>query len=155
MFHPSILPDSNHHCFTEWISSKNEIRSISCLNAVQTTFPLFQLIAISMAAHMALAGARVTTSLYVLSLQASELTVGILIALFAFFPMLFAVAMGRLIDRTGIKRPMLYSCFAIAVGCALPSLIGGLPGRGRAGGRGGAGGGAGRGGARRAGGAGS
>lgn len=80
-----------------------------------------------MAAHMALAGARVTTSLYALSLQASELTVGILIALFAFFPMLFAVAMGRLIDRTGIKRPMLYGCFAIAVGCALPSLIGGLP----------------------------
>lgn len=80
-----------------------------------------------MAAHVALAGARVTTSLYALSMRANELTIGGMIALFAFFPMLFAVAMGRLIDRIGIKRPMLCGCFAVSLGCALPSLIDGLP----------------------------
>jgi predicted MFS family arabinose efflux permease len=94
---------------------------------VQHFSPLAQLIAISMAAHIALAGSRITTSLYALSLQASELTVGSLIALFAIFPMLFAVTMGRLIDRIGIKKPMLCGSLALAVGCALPSLFDGLP----------------------------
>ncbi len=89
--------------------------------------PLVQLIAISMAAHIALGGARVSTALYALSLHASELTVGILIALFAIFPMLFAVSMGRLIDRIGIKKPMLCGSLALAAGCAIPSLFDGLP----------------------------
>jgi MFS family permease len=93
---------------------------------VQHFTPLRQLIAISMAAHIALGGARVSTALYALSLHASELTVGILIALFAIFPMLFAVTMGRLIDRIGIKKPMLCGSLAVAVGCAIPSLFHGL-----------------------------
>jgi MFS family permease len=90
-------------------------------------FPLFQLIAISVAAHMALAGSRVTTALYALSLRASETTVGLLIALFALFPMFFAVPMGRLIDRAGVRKPMLCGCLAMAAGCAMPGMIGGLP----------------------------
>jgi MFS family permease len=90
-----------------------------------THFSFFQLIVISIAAHIALAGARVTSSLHALSLHASELTIGLLIALFALFPMLFGVAMGRLIDRIGIKRPMRLGCLAIALGCGL-SGMGGL-----------------------------
>jgi predicted MFS family arabinose efflux permease len=90
-----------------------------------THFSFFQLIVISIAAHIALAGARVTSSLHALSLHASELTIGLLIALFALFPMLFGVTMGRLIDRIGIKRPMRLGCLAIALGCAL-SGMGGL-----------------------------
>lgn len=89
--------------------------------------PLLQLIFVSLLAHSALAGARITTSLYALSLHASEFTIGTLIALFALFPMLFAVTAGRIIDRVGITRPMLASCASIAVGCALPSFINGLP----------------------------
>lgn len=89
--------------------------------------PLIQLILLSVAGHIALTASRITTSLYALSLQASAFTVGILIALFALFPMLFAVPMGRLIDRIGIKRPILYGCIAICAGCTLPGLIPGLP----------------------------
>lgn len=88
---------------------------------------LLQLIAVSVTAHSALAGARITTSLYALSLHASEFTIGILIALFSLFPMLLAVPMGRLIDRIGIVRPMLSGSISMAVGCLLPGLIGGLP----------------------------
>ncbi len=89
--------------------------------------PLLQLILVSLTAHAALAGSRVTTSLYALSLHASTFTVGTLIALFSLFPMLFAVSMGRMVDRIGILRPMLWGALAIGAGCALPSLIGGLP----------------------------
>ncbi|HZW11706.1 MAG TPA: MFS transporter [Noviherbaspirillum sp.] len=89
--------------------------------------PLLQLILVSLTAHIALAGSRITTSLYALSLQASELTVGVLIALFSLFPMMFAVPAGRLIDRVGIVRPMLAGSVTMGVGCALPGNVSGLP----------------------------
>lgn len=88
---------------------------------------LVKLILVSLTAHIALAGARITTSLYALSLHASALTVGILIALFSLFPMLFAVPMGRIIDRIGIVRPVVLGAAAMTLGCMLPGLISGLP----------------------------
>ena len=89
--------------------------------------PLLQLILISIAAHVALAGSRITTSLYALSLQASEFTVGVLIALFSFFPMLLAVSTGRLLDRIGVVRPMAIGLTMMCLGCMLPVLYRGLP----------------------------
>jgi MFS family permease len=77
-------------------------------------------------AHIALAGSRITTSLYALSLHASEFTIGTLISLFSLFPMVFAVPAGRIIDRIGIVRPMLAGCVSIAAGCMLASAVGGL-----------------------------
>lgn len=90
------------------------------------TVSLLQLILISLAAHLALAGSRVTTSLYALSLHASEFTVGTLIALFSLFPMFFAVPVGRLIDRVGMMRPMVCGCLSMLAGCALPGVFSGL-----------------------------
>lgn len=87
---------------------------------------LFQLILISITAHIAIVVARITTSLYALSLHASEFTVGTLVALFALFPMLLAVKLGRVVDRVGLARPMLGGALLMLAGCALPSLVGGL-----------------------------
>ncbi|HYC42279.1 MAG TPA: MFS transporter [Noviherbaspirillum sp.] len=89
--------------------------------------PLLHLILVALTAHIALAGSRITTSLYALSMHASEFTVGVLIALFSLFPMLCAVPAGRLIDRIGIMRPMLVGSIAMAMGCALPGLVSGMP----------------------------
>jgi MFS family permease len=89
--------------------------------------PLLHLILVALTAHIALAGSRITTSLYALSMHASEFTVGILIALFSLFPMLCAVPAGRLIDRIGIIRPMIAGSIAMAAGCTLPGFIGGMP----------------------------
>jgi MFS family permease len=94
---------------------------------VSLSSPLLQLILVSLMAHLALAGSRITTSLYALSLHASEFTVGTLIALFSLFPMLCAVSTGRLIDRIGIVTPMRAGCVAMTIGCALPGFVGGLP----------------------------
>ena len=88
--------------------------------------PLIPLILTTITAHVALAGARVTTSLYAISLHASEFSIGILIALFALFPMLFAVQVGRWADRIGLARPMRIGCIVMALGCFIPSVIGGL-----------------------------
>lgn len=78
--------------------------------------PLLALIGVAVCAHVALAAARVTTSLYALSLQASEFTVGTLIALFALFPMLLAVGMGRIIDRIGIYQPLRFGALVGSAG---------------------------------------
>lgn len=93
---------------------------------MQHLTPLIQLILVSLIAHIVLAGSRVTTSLYALSLHASEFSVGALMALFALFPMLFAVPMGRLIDRIGIVKPMAGGMLLMTLGCLIPSLMNGL-----------------------------
>ncbi len=85
--------------------------------------PLLSLIAVAVAAHVALGAARVTTSLYALSLHASEFTVGTLIALFAVFPMLLAVPMGRVIDRSGVRRPLMAGCVIASLGVAIAASV--------------------------------
>ena len=84
---------------------------------------LTQLSLVAIVSHIALIGTRMTTSLYALSLHSSEFTVGLLLALFSLFPMIFAVAMGRLIDRIGIAKPMTAGCISMSLGCLLPTLL--------------------------------
>jgi MFS family permease len=88
---------------------------------------LTQLILLGIANHAVLSGSRVTVSLAALDKGATPLTVGVLVALYALLPMLFAVAAGRLSDRAGVRRPMLYGTAAIAIGAALPIAFPGLP----------------------------
>lgn len=84
---------------------------------------LLQMIILAVTAHMVLAGVRITTSLYALSLHASSLVVGTLIALFALLPMLFAVPAGRWQDRIGMRKPLTLGCVAMLVGCAQVLLV--------------------------------
>src|SRR5947207_2953934 len=57
--------------------------------------------------HLCFVGSRMTTTLFALHLGASELTVGVLLALFAVLPMLLSVTAGRIIDRLGPRRPVM------------------------------------------------
>jgi predicted MFS family arabinose efflux permease len=61
-----------------------------------------------------------TTILFALDLGASEFTTGVLMSLFALLPMLLSVSAGRLIDRAGPRRPLVFSFVALALGTALP-----------------------------------
>lgn len=88
---------------------------------------LTQLILLGIANHAVLSGSRVTVSLAALDKGATPLTVGVLMALYALLPMLFAVAAGRFSDRVGVRRPMLFGTAAITVGAALPIAFPGLP----------------------------
>ncbi len=94
--------------------------------SVPSFSPLFGLITVAVTAHVALSAARVTTALYALSLHASTLTVGLLVALFALFPMLLAVPMGRMIDRIGVRKPMMSGCLLACTGVVLAALVQGL-----------------------------
>jgi predicted MFS family arabinose efflux permease len=76
--------------------------------------------------HLAFAGSRVTLSLLALHLQATPLTVGILISLLAAVPLLFAVGWGRTIDRIGVRKPLLIGAGAVLgamlLAAALPRI---------------------------------
>jgi MFS family permease len=88
---------------------------------------LIALIGLGIANHVVLTGTRITVSLEALRLGASTAVVGVLMALYAFLPMLCAVAAGRMSDRVGVRRPMLVGSIALALGAALPALLPGLP----------------------------
>jgi predicted MFS family arabinose efflux permease len=77
-------------------------------------------VALNALAHLSLVGSRMTTSLFALRMGASELTVGVFMSLFAALPMLLAVSAGRLIDRTGPRRPLIAAFATLACGNALP-----------------------------------
>lgn len=87
---------------------------------------LYFIAALTVLLHLSFAGMRVLLSLYALHLQASPLTVGLLISLLAAVPMAFAVAWGRYVDRIGTRRPMLIgsACVVAAgvVGASLPRV---------------------------------
>jgi MFS family permease len=88
---------------------------------------LVALIALGVANHVVLSGSRVAVSLDALAQGASPALVGLLMALFAFLPMCFGISVGRLADRIGVRRPMLWGCLGCAAGVALPALMPGLP----------------------------
>jgi predicted MFS family arabinose efflux permease len=83
---------------------------------------LYIFIFIALLNHTAFAGTRVAMSLYAIHLNATPFTVGVLMALYALLPMLFAVAMGRLSDRIGSRAPMLIGSVTLAVSALIPYL---------------------------------
>ena len=85
------------------------------------------LLALGILNHAALTGARVDVSLDALARGASPATVGLLIALFAMLPMVFAVAIGRHSDRVGAGTPMLAGSAGLAASISLPALAPGFP----------------------------
>ena len=88
---------------------------------------LAALIALGICNHVVLSGSRVTVSLNALAGGASAAVVGVLMALFALLPMFFGIPLGRLADRIGVRRPMLWGSIGCAVGAVLPAVIPGLP----------------------------
>jgi MFS family permease len=80
-------------------------------------------VALNSLGHLAFVGSRMASSLFALRLGASPVEVGAVMALFAALPMLLSVAAGRLIDRSGPRRPLLAAFAALACGGALPFLF--------------------------------
>ena len=85
------------------------------------------LVALGIANHTVMSGARVEVSLDALARGASPATVGTLIALFALLPAAFGIAIGRYSDRVGARRPMIVGTLALVASIALPALLPGFP----------------------------
>lgn len=72
-------------------------------------------------------GSRVVASLLALHLGASAFTIGLLIGVYAVFPLLLGVYSGRIFDRYGARRPMLFGIALLASGLVLPAVWTSLP----------------------------
>jgi MFS family permease len=67
-------------------------------------------------------GSKVLVSLFAIELGASQILIGILVALYSLFPMVLALYAGRLSDRLGVRRPMMLGAIGIALAMLLPFL---------------------------------
>jgi predicted MFS family arabinose efflux permease len=85
--------------------------------------PLALLIVTTVLAHAAFNGSRLTLSLTALSQDASPLAVGVMMSLFAALPMLLAIVSGRLVDRIGVRRPLVGGSAMLALFVALPGIV--------------------------------
>ena len=89
--------------------------------------PLALIVAATVLAHAAFNGSRLTISLNALALGASPLTVGVMMSLFAALPMALGVPSGRLVDRVGVRGPILVATAFLAASVVLPGLVPGIP----------------------------
>jgi MFS family permease len=97
------------------------------LNPLRIQNPtLAALIALGIANHAVLTGNRVTVTLSAIKQGHSTAVVGVLVAVYAFLPMLCAVAAGRISDRIGVRKPMLAGSLGLAAGALIPVVIPGL-----------------------------
>jgi predicted MFS family arabinose efflux permease len=85
--------------------------------------PLGLLVVATVFAHSAFNGSRLAISLFALDRGASPLAVGVMMSLFSALPMMLGVAAGRLVDRVGIRRPILYSAAVSFLAILVPGLL--------------------------------
>src|SRR4051812_42173521 len=90
------------------------------------TSTIYLIVALVILNSIAQRGSKVAVSLYALDLGAGAAEVGILAALFALFPLLLAVQVGRISDRYGVRLPIAAGSVAMAAGLLLPFGGGGL-----------------------------
>ncbi len=88
--------------------------------------PLPLIIILMVLNHVAFNGSRVTVTLYAIHQDASALTVGVLVAMYALLPAFLSVSAGRWIDRAGMDKPMLIGSATVGIGTVLPFLFPGL-----------------------------
>ena len=72
-------------------------------------------------------GSRVVASLLALSLGAGPMVIGVLIAAYSIFPLIFALVVGRISDRYGSRWPMLGGAIAFGCGLIIPAVSPTLP----------------------------
>ncbi|HSC95804.1 MAG TPA: MFS transporter [Burkholderiales bacterium] len=70
---------------------------------------------------------KVLITLFGIELGASQLTIGVMIALYSLFPALLALYAGKLSDRLGVRLPMLFGSLGMVAALLLPSLFPSMP----------------------------
>ena len=85
--------------------------------------PVALVIVFSVLTGIAFRGSKVLIALYALALGANPFVVGVLAAAYSLFPLLLAVHAGRLADRAGVRRPLLFGSIGLAVALTLPAIV--------------------------------
>lgn len=72
-------------------------------------------------------GSKIVVSLLALDLGASQLLVGVIVALYSLLPMFLGLYAGKLTDRMGVRWPIICGCVGIAIGLLIPGISPTLP----------------------------
>ena len=89
---------------------------------------MYVVVAFTIAVHAAFIGSKIAVSLYALNLGASQVTIGMLAALYAVVPLALGVYSGRLADTRGTRWPLIGGAAAMCTGMVVSMLSGNLAG---------------------------
>ena len=88
---------------------------------------VFLIVCLAVLNQIGLKGSKMLVALYAIELHASAFTIGLLVSMYAVFPLALAVYAGRYSDRVGVRRPMVLGsigmCCSLLLPAALPSLV--------------------------------
>lgn len=87
---------------------------------------LYLTVALAVLNQIGIKGSKMLVALYAIHLGASPLVIGLLIAMYAFVPLMVAVYAGRVTDRIGVRWPMVLGSLVMASGLVVPVLFPGL-----------------------------
>lgn len=87
---------------------------------------IYHIIALALLNVTGYKGARTLATLYALDLGADPFLIGALLATYALFPLLLAVYVGRVIDRVGVRLPLIGGLSVVAAGVFMPFVVPGL-----------------------------
>jgi len=83
---------------------------------------IYIIVALAFLTHVGFAGSRLAVPLFAIDQGASPFVVGTIVALYAMFPAVLALAAGRMIDRLGFKIPLLFGTGGVFTALVLPCL---------------------------------
>jgi MFS family permease len=87
---------------------------------------VYHIVVLTILNQIGMKGSRMLVALFAIELHASPLTIGMLVSMYAIFPLMLAVYAGRYSDRVGVRRPMVLGsagmCFSLLIPATLPSL---------------------------------
>lgn len=84
---------------------------------------IYVIVLLTVLTHTSFKGSKVLISLYALDLGASPLVVGVLFAMYSVFPVLLAVYAGKLSDRYGSRRLVLFGASGLVAGLLIPFAV--------------------------------
>jgi len=88
--------------------------------------PIYLIVTSCVLIHAGFAGAKVALPLHALSLGVDPFTVGVMMAMWALCPMLIALYVGKLVDRTGPRVPMLAGTVGVVIALLVPYFFPGV-----------------------------
>ena len=87
---------------------------------------LYLIVILAVLGQIALKGSKMLLSLYAIDLGAGPFAIGVLIAMYAIFPLLLALTAGKTADRIGPRWPLIVGSAGLAMGLAVPAAFPGM-----------------------------
>lgn len=89
--------------------------------------PIYLVLVIVLLNMAAYRGSKLALTLFAINLDASQIAIGALIAMYSVAPVLLGLYAGKLSDRLGVRTPMIAGTLGVFVALIVPHIFPGLP----------------------------